>query len=71
MINHLKMKENLLGLNNMKESERNKRLMLLINKLIGEKDIESIELIETLIKNDTESMKKSFSLFNESINNIK
>ena len=65
------MKENLLGLNNMKESERNKRLMLLINKLIGEKDIESIELIETLIKNDTESMKKSFSLFNESINNIK
>ncbi len=49
----------------MTEKERNKRLMLLITKLYHENDIESIELIKTLIDNDTASMKLSFKIMTE------
>lgn len=46
----------------MKEKDRNKQLMILINKLIEDKDYASIKLIRTMIYNDTESMKKSFDI---------
>jgi len=52
----------------MSERERNKRLFLLLDKLVGLKDQQSIELIETWIENDSPSMKKSFSLVKESGN---
>lgn len=46
----------------MKEKERNKRLMLLLIKLNNDGDTESIELLETMLKNDTPSMQKSFEV---------
>ena len=46
----------------MKEQERNKRLMILIQKLHSENDIDSLELLKTLVDNDTEAMKKSFEI---------
>lgn len=49
---------------NMKEVERNKRLILLIQKLQSEKDIKNLELLKTLINNDTEAMKKTFEIIN-------
>jgi hypothetical protein len=52
----------------MNEVERNKRLFLLLDKLVGLKDQESIELIETWIENDTPAMKKSFSIVKDSGN---
>jgi hypothetical protein len=52
----------------MTERERNKRLFLLLDKLVGLKDQQSIELIETWIENDTPSMKKSFSIVKDSGN---
>ena len=47
---------------NMEEVEKNKRLLLLIDKLINEKETEFIELIETMVEKDTVAMKKSFSI---------
>jgi len=52
----------------MTERERNTRLFLLLDKLVGLKDQQSIELIETWIENDTPSMKKSFSIVKDSGN---
>lgn len=49
-------------LNNMDERERNKRLLLLLNKLLEDNDLKSIELIESMVINDTDSMKKSFEI---------
>lgn len=46
----------------MKEIERNKRLFVLLNKLVINDDLKSIELIETWIENDSPSMKKSFQI---------
>mgnify|MGYP000849694076 CR=1 FL=1 len=46
----------------MKERERNKRLMVLIQKLHSENDVDSLELLKTLVDNDTEAMKKSFEI---------
>jgi hypothetical protein len=47
------------------ERERNKALMLLLDKLIAEKDIESIKLLESLVANDTPAMKKSYQIMTE------
>ena len=52
----------------MTEKERNMRLCLLLQKLLIDKDLESIELIKTWIENDSPSMKKSFQIMIE--NNI-
>ena len=52
----------------MDEVERNTRLFILLDKLVGLKDQQSIELIETWIENDTPSMKKSFSIVKDSGN---
>lgn len=46
----------------MKERERNKRLISLLQKLTKEEDLDSIDLIGTMVKNDTESMQHSFKL---------
>lgn len=46
----------------MGERERNKRLLLLLNKLLNDNDLKSIELIESMIINDTDSMKMSFEI---------
>lgn len=46
----------------MNEVERNKLLFLLLDKLIVEKDYEAINLIQTLIVNDTDAMKKTFQI---------
>jgi hypothetical protein len=46
----------------MKERERNKRLLLLIQKLRYDNDNDSLELLETMVNNDTDAMKKTFSI---------
>ncbi len=48
----------------MKEKDRVKRLMILIQKLHQEKknDIESLELLKQLVDNDSHSMKKTFEI---------
>jgi hypothetical protein len=50
------------------ERERNKTLMILIDKLIGENDMETIKLLESLVDKDTPSMKKSFEIMTKNIN---
>lgn len=50
------------------EVERNTRLFLLLDKLVGQKDLKSIELIETMVANDTPAMQKSFEIVKESGN---
>ncbi len=50
----------------MKETERNIRLMNLIEKLYLENDTESIELLKTFVDNDTPSIKKSFEIMTKS-----
>lgn len=50
------------------EVERNTRLFMLLDKLVADKDIKSIELIKTWIENDTPSMKKSFDIVEKSGN---
>jgi hypothetical protein len=49
------------------ERERNMALIILLNKLMGKNDIESISLLESLVKNDTVSMKKSFEIMTKNI----
>jgi hypothetical protein len=46
----------------MSERARNKSLMVLLSKLQNDGDLESIELLRTMVANDTESMKKSFEI---------
>lgn len=46
----------------MGEIERNKRLFKLVAKLMQEEDLESLQLLETLLVNDTNSMRKSFEI---------
>ena len=46
----------------MNERERNKRLILLLDKLIVEKDLEAIELIQSMVIKDTPAMIKSFEV---------
>jgi hypothetical protein len=53
---------------NMDEVERNKRLFMLLNRLVGDKDLKSIELIRTWIDTDTPAMKHSFKMVEESGN---
>jgi hypothetical protein len=59
------MKDIFLNLN-MTEIERNKRLILLLQKLIHENEIQYIELIGDLVSKDTseysESMRKSYEI---------
>ena len=50
------------------ERERNKTLMILIDKLIGENDMETIKLLESLVDKDTPAMKKSFEIMTKNIN---
>jgi len=52
----------------MSEKERNKRFILLLMKLIDEKNFQYVELLETMVLNDHPSMKKSFDIMTESIN---
>ena len=46
----------------MNEVERNKKLFLLLQHLIENKEWDYIELIRTLVENDTEAMKKTFQI---------
>ena len=46
----------------MNQVERNKRFMVLLDKLHTEGDRESIELLKTMVENDTPSMQWSFSI---------
>jgi len=46
----------------MGEIERNKRLFKLTAKLMQEEDLESLQLLETFLVNDTKSMRKSFEI---------
>ncbi len=52
----------------MNEVERNKLLFLLLNKLVIEKDIDSIKLIKTFVVNDTDAMKKTFEIMTTNVN---
>ena len=51
----------------MTEKERNKRLLLLLQKLIEEKEFEFIDLLETMVDRDTPAMRKSFEVMTEQI----
>ncbi|MEK6829035.1 MAG: hypothetical protein AABY15_02830 [Nanoarchaeota archaeon] len=51
----------------MNEVERNRRLLILLDKLISSGDLESFQLIESLVKNDTEAMKYTFKLMKKSL----
>jgi hypothetical protein len=46
----------------MDERERNRQLLILMQKLVLEDDKASIELIRTMANNDTPAMRKSFSI---------
>jgi len=52
----------------MDEVERNTRLFMLLDKLVGDKDLKSIELIKTWVDTDTPAMKHSFKMVEESGN---
>jgi hypothetical protein len=54
----------------MTERERNKKLMILLDKLICENDIETIKLLKSLVDKDTPAMKKSFEIMTKNINLI-
>lgn len=49
----------------MKEKDRNYRLMLLITKLHKENDKDSLELLKSMVDNDTPAMKKSFEIMTQ------
>lgn len=49
----------------MNEVERNKLLFLLLTKLVCEKDLLSIRLIQTFVVNDTDSIKKTFEIMSK------
>ncbi len=49
------------------EVERNKRLMLLLQDLITKNDSNSIELLRTMVVNDTPSMQKSFEIMSSGL----
>lgn len=44
------------------ERERNRRLINLIVKLNTENNTESIELLKSMVDNDTDAMKKTFEI---------
>ena len=46
----------------MSEKDRCKRLMILIQKLYSENDVDSLELLKSLVDNDTDAMKKSYEI---------
>lgn len=46
----------------MSEKDRCKILMILIQKLYSENDIDSLELLKSLVDNDTDAMKKSYEI---------
>jgi len=46
------------------EVERNKKLIYLTSKLIDDDDKDGLFLLETMVKNDTDSMKKTFNIIN-------
>lgn len=49
----------------MKETERNKRLFMLLQKLIQENEREFIELLQTMIEKETPSLKMTFKIMTE------
>lgn len=49
----------------MKEVDRNKRLLDLTSKLVREGNKEAIELLETMVVNDTEAIQHSFKLMTQ------
>lgn len=49
----------------MDEYERNSRLLDLLAKMLKEKDIRNLELLATMVNNDTEAMKMSFKIMTE------
>jgi len=51
--------------NKMKERERCKRLLMLLQKLMNERDLESFQLLETMVKKDTLAMQESFKVIAE------
>lgn len=55
----------------MKERERNKRLLTLLDGVILREDEESFELIKTMVDKDTESMQKSFEIMEKSWEELK
>jgi hypothetical protein len=52
----------------MSERERNFRLFKLLIHLVNNKDLKSIELIETMIVNESPSMRRSFKIMKDSGN---
>ena len=50
------------------QKERNRRLFLLLQIMINNQDNESIQLLETMLCNDTAAMQKSYQIMTENIN---
>ena len=49
----------------LKEKERNKRFLRLLQKLLNDKDYEAIGLLRTMVENDTLAMQKSYEIMTE------
>lgn len=49
----------------LKEKERNKRFLRLLQKLLNDKDYEAIGLLRTMVENDTIAMQKSYEIMTE------
>ena len=49
------------------ETERNKRLFLLLGKLLDDKNYEAIGLLRTMVEKDTPAMQKSYKIMTETL----
>ncbi len=49
----------------MTQVERNKRLFILLDKLVAEGDYDSIELIKTFVDKDSEAIQKTFEIMTQ------
>ena len=49
------------------EKERNERLFLLLDRLIGDKNYEAIGLLRTMVEKDTPAMQKSYQIMTETL----
>ena len=49
----------------LKEKDRNKRFLRLLQKLLNDKDYEAIGLLRTMVENDTLAMQKSYEIMTE------
>jgi hypothetical protein len=54
-------------LSKINEVERNKRLFLLLQKLIKDKEYEFIGLLRTMVEKDTPAMQKSYQIMIETL----